>query len=144
MAILPLLELRAQVDRGSADDRADGHRMIDLTATIARRRHISQRTLWKWLAAFDTDGFDGLVRKRRRDSNRSRFFGAYPDAARFVDRTYRNRPATEILRGLSVYIDSRLPSIFTLRAYIRTLRSQTHADRLRARREAARRERKPR
>lgn len=56
----------------------------DMARYLAEQNSVSYATLWRWRGAFKKDGMVGLVRERRADATRSKYFETHAEAAKFV------------------------------------------------------------
>jgi transposase InsO family protein len=49
---------------------------------------VASRTIWRWVNAFDEEGFNGLASKPSKFAGKSRYFASHPKAAAFVEVKY--------------------------------------------------------
>lgn len=61
----------------------------DLARYVAEQYAISRTSAWAWYSAFKKEGVIGLVRSKRSDASRSRFFESHAEAAKFVLAKYQ-------------------------------------------------------
>jgi putative transposase len=61
----------------------------DLARYLAEQNNLSRATIFNYYTAFKKEGVTGLVRDRRSDSNKSKYFESHPDAAKFVLAKYQ-------------------------------------------------------